>query len=224
MKPMTWGRFTRNIWRINGIALFLMLLLGLGTLLSSLLSNLFSARSHVASTGIPRVPQESGKPELRLGPFQQVGSTSIIRAELSEPSGDSFSIKGGSGQVHNILFVDTQAAKSWWLLPDSEGVILSEHTIAEPGRGMDSPLAKVLCVSNEQDRKSILLVDLKGSRSLSLAEGEVILDEVVYLSDKEARVVYHDLKEYRIAVVHPTDITLISESAFSVQFQPRNKK
>ncbi len=222
MQSATWSRAFRMIWRINGVALLLLLLLAIVGISTSLVSGLFRSASN--QTPSPNVaPAEAGKPALRLGHFEQIGSTGIVRSELRSPEVGSFSIKGGSGTSHNILFLDTADTRSWWLLPNSDLSIETEQTISLPGAGMDSPLGKVyqLTDPNDPNMSSILLADLKGTKKSTVASGSVVLDQVVALSHSEAKIIYHDDKGFHVVVVNPAEATKIRESAISIVFPPR---
>ena len=224
MPTFSWSRVFRIVWRINGLALLLLLLLALVGLSGTLLSGLFrNARaSQVPQPNV--VPATEGKPELRLGSFERIPATTVLRADLHSPDRDSFSsYKGGSSVSHNILFYDTQDGKSWWLLPDSDADIASEETVALPGQGMDAPLAKVFLIRDPADAEaaSLMLTDLKGIRRATLARGNLRLDEVLAFSKDEAKVLYHDPAGYHLATVNPTDIAKIREAAVTFAFPPR---
>ncbi|WLT32739.1 hypothetical protein [Geothrix sp. PMB-07] len=223
MQSATWSRVFRIVWRINAVALLLLVLLAIVGITSTLVSALFSSSASKQAPSPNVAPAEAGKPTLRLAQFEQIASTGIIRAELRSPESGSFSIKGGSGTAHNILFIDTADGRSWWLLPNSDLSIEGDRTIALPGTGMDSPLGKVynLVDPNNPNMSSILLSDLKGIKKSTLASGSVVLDQVVALSPNEAKIIYHDEKGFHVAVVNPVEATKIRESSLSITFPPR---
>ena len=226
MQSSTWSRVFRNIWRINGVAMLLLLALAIVGISSSLISSLVrSSPTHEVQS--PNVaPPEEGKPKLRLGRFEQIGSTSIVRAELRSSESDSFTIKssgGGNGTTHNVLFVDTNDGKSWWLLPDSNSIIEGEQTLAIPGSGTDSPLAKVFHFTDpiNKSSSSLVLADLKGIKKISLVTGAIELDQVITLSATEAKVVFHDAKGFHVTSVNPTETTKLRDAPISFVFPPR---
>lgn len=224
MSTIPWPRLFRIIWRINGAALLLLLLLALVGLSGTLLSGLFrtSRGEEVQAPGV--APAAEGEPELRLGAFQPVGDTGVLRADLRSPSGDSFGgYKGGGGAVHNVLFVDASNGKSWWLLPHSGWVIESEQAISVQAGGMEAPLAKVFHLVDEAMPKasSLRLTDVKGLKQTTLAIGDLGLDEVIASSRTVAQVVYHDAGGYRLVTVNPTDLVKVREVPLAIAFPPR---
>jgi hypothetical protein len=224
MTSISWPRVFRIVWRINGLALLLLLLLAVVGLGGTLVSGLFRM-SHASQAPQPNVaPAEEGQPELRLGAFERILGSTVLRADLHSPERDSFSsYKGGSSVSHNVLFYDTQDGKSWWLLPDSESRIASEETVALPGQGMDAPLAKVFLVSDpaRADADSLMLTDLKGLKRVPLAQGNLRLDEVLCFSKDDAKVLYHDPAGYHLVTVNPTDIAKVREAPVTFAFPPR---
>ncbi|MBI4913844.1 MAG: hypothetical protein HY823_14010 [Acidobacteria bacterium] len=227
MQARTWTRVFRIVWRINGIALLVLLVLAILGISSSLLSGLFRNSRPNALNQANLAPPVEGKPELRLGSFERVHATSVLRADLRSPDKDSFSsYKGGSSTSHNVLFIDTNDGKSWWLLPNSDLVIRSEQTVSLPGEGIDKPLAKIFHLVNEEDIKSssLVLADLKGLKQTTISTGEIRLDEVVAFSGNDAKVIYHDANGYHIITVNPSDVTKVRESPISFKFPPRKQR
>lgn len=224
MTTFSWSRVFRIVWRINGLALLLLLLLALVGLSGVLWSGMFR-NAGASQAPQPNVaPAVDGKPELRLGDFERVQGSTVLRADLRSPEGDSFgSSKGGSTVSHNILFYDTLDGKSWWLLTDSDADIASEETVALPGQGMDAPLAKVFLVSDpaRADADSLMLTDLKGLKRVPLAQGNLRLDEVLCFSKDDAKVLYHDPAGYHLVTVNPTDIVRVREAPVTFAFPPR---
>lgn len=224
MTSFSWSRLFRLVWRINGLALLLLLVLavlGAGGLLVSGL-----ARS-AGTQGVPRpnvAPAVEGRPELRLDGFERIPGTDVLRADLRTRDGGSFSsYKGGGSASHNVLFLDARDGKSWWLLPDSDSEIAAEQAVTLQEGQMDAPLAKVFLLRDparpEGDR--LLLTDPKGLRRAPLAQGDLRLDEVVAFSRDEARVLYHDAVGYHLVTINPTDIAKVRESAVTFAFPPR---
>lgn len=225
MRSMAWARVFRNIWRINGVALLLLLVLALGGLTISLASGLF--RGHRQNQGTPPdlAPQEPGKPELRLGSFSRIGASTVLCAELREPGEGSFSLKGSRSIAHNVLFLDTSDGKSWWLLPDSNSTIAEGHELSVNVNGTEAPLGKVYLIEpdgrEEAKDATLLLTDAKGTKQVVLAKGRILVDELATFSAEEARLLYHDASGYRLALIHPTETRLLKDVKVNLVFPPR---
>lgn len=225
MKSIAWAKVFRNIWRINGVAILLLLALALGGLILSLTSGLFRGRRQSQASPPNLAPQEPGKPELRLGGFSRIGTSTVMRAELRELGEDSFRLKGSRSVAHNVLFLDTSDGKSWWLLPDSNAVIAEEHELSVNANGTEVPLGRLYLIdpSGNEDRKdsTLLLADAKGTKQVVLAKGRVLVDELATFSAEEARLLYHDAAGYRLALLHPTETRLIKDIKVNLVFPPR---
>ena len=228
MHAFSWSRVFRIIWRINGAAILLLLLLACIGVLTNLLSGLFRSSRHAPANQVALAPAVEGKPQLRLGSFDRIRSTTVLRADLRSPAKDSFSSYkgGGDSASHNVLFFDTADGKSWWLLPNSDNSIQSEQTIALPGDGIDKPLGKLFHLVDDEDEKSssLLLTDLKGTKQLTICTGEILLDEVIAFSPTNAKVVYHNAGGYHLISVNPSEITKIAEAPISFSFPPRKAR
>ena len=228
MQSITWSRTFRIIWRINGAAILLLLLISIIGISTTLLSALFRNSRQAPINQVNVAPPVEGKPQLTLGSFDRIQSTSVLRADLRSPGKDSFSsYKGGSSSTsHNILFFDTADGKSWWLLPNSDLSIQSEQMVSLPGEGMDKPLGKLFHLVDEDaaNQSSLILSDLKGLKQTTICTGDISLDEVIVFSATNAKVVYHNAGGYHFITVNPTEVTKVSEAPITFSFPPRKSR
>jgi len=225
MRALTWSKVFRIVWRVNAVGIFLVVGLAVVGLSATLLSELFRSSPGTQAAAPESVPQEPGKPELRLGSFQRLEGTSVARAELHETGGRSFSLKGSPSATRNILFVDTSDGKSWWLLPDSDSVIAGEQDVSMVESGISTPLGKLYSIASEgADKKpqtALVFADPKGTRQVTVAKGDVEIDGVFTMSREEARVVYRDQSGYHLAVVNPAEMKVVRDSKWAINFPSR---
>ena len=227
MKTVSWSRVFRNIWRVNAVAMFLLLTISVIGLSSVFISGFFRSNYRNQVTAPDLAPQEQGKPELRLGDFTRVGTSNVLRAELHEMGEGSFSIKGsGSRSVaHNVLFIDTIEAKSWWLLPDSNSSIEEEHELSLTQNGAEVSFGKVYLVEpgnqGPDKQSSILLADSNGNKQVILATGKILIDEVTTFSANEAKLLFHNSAEYHLVTINPSETKSIKDAVVKIAFPPR---
>lgn len=225
MKPISWSKVFRNVWRVNALALFLLLTLSVLAISTSLISGFFRSSRRAKATAPDLAPQEQGKPELRLGQFTRVGSSSVMRSELRESGGGSFSIKSSGSIARNVLFIDANDGKSWWLLPDSNSTIEEDHEISLTQNGAEVHLGRVYLVGSDVKetvkQSSILLSDAKGNNQVVIAKGNILIDELTTVSAVEARLLYHDSTEYHLASINPSETKLIKDTKVPIVFPPR---
>ncbi|MBL0313466.1 MAG: hypothetical protein IPP78_12295 [Holophagaceae bacterium] len=210
---------------MNALALFLLLTLSLIAISTSLVSGFFRSSHRTQATAPDLAPQEQGEPELRLGQFSRVGSSSVIRAELRESGGGSFSLKSSGSIIRNVLFIDANDGKSWWLLPDSNSAIEEDHELSLTQNGAEIPFGRVYLVgSGEKEtskQSSIILADAKGNNQVVIAKGSILIDELTTFSVAEAKLLYHDSTEYRLASINPSETKLIKDTKMPIVFPPR---
>ncbi len=225
MRTISWSKVFRVVWRVNAVGIFLVMVLAVVGLSATLLSELLRSSPRPQAVAPEVAPQEAGKPELRLGSFQRLEGTSVVRAELSETGGGSFRLKGSGSTTRNILFVDTSDGKSWWLLPNSDSVIAGEQDVSLVENGTSIPLGRLYSIDSEgPDKKAettLVFADSKGTRQVTVAKGGVEIDGVFTLNREEARVVYRDPTGYHLAVINPTEAKLIRDSKWAITFPPR---
>lgn len=122
------NKFFTWIWRINGLIVFALGVIGL---LLALAATLDVARFRFRERPQDQITRVADRDlvasNLRLGSFEGVPGTKHLYAELFAPS-EYVSSKGsgsGRGAVHNLLFFDTAAKKAHWLLSDNDHTIRS---------------------------------------------------------------------------------------------------
>ena len=226
MAPTSWSRLFRIIWRINGVAILLLLTLSIIGLSGTLLSGVFSSSQSKEPPSPNVAPSEAGKPELRLGGFERIYPTSVVKAELRESaSGDSFSFKGSDhATIHNVLFFDTNDGKSWWLLPNSNSTIEAELPISLPNNGQETNIAilyKITDPSEKQKSSSLVLTDPKGLKKINLFSGNPEIDEVITFSTTDAKVLFHDAVGYHVISVNPSETTKVRETPIPFTYPPQ---
>lgn len=210
---------------MNALVILLVVVISLIGISATLLSGAFRSSQRTQKVTPDLAPQEPGKPELRLGQFSRVGNSNVLRAELREQGEGSFSIKGSRSIAHNVLFLDTNDGRSWWLLPDSNSVISEDHEISITQNGKEVPLGKIYLIdpdNHEQEKEtSILLADAKGVKQVILAKGGLLIDELTTFSNDDARLLYHDQSGYHLAVINPAETRLVKDSKVAIAFPPR---
>ena len=226
MQSTSWSKVFRNIWRVNAVAIFLLVTISVVGLSATLLSGLFRSSHRNQAVSPDLAPQEPGKPELRLGQFARIGSSNVIRAELRQLGEGSFSIKGSRSISHNVLFVDTTEGKSWWLLPNSNSTIAEEHEMSVTRSGIEISLGKVYLIdaggTENEKQSSLVLADPKGIKQVVVAKGGILVDELITFSAEEARLLYHDQAGYHLALINPSETKLVNDNKLPITFPPRN--
>ena len=227
MRSISWSKVFRNVWRVNAVAIFLLLTFAVIGISASLISGLFRTSNRNQTIAPDLAPQEQGKPELRLGDFKRVGTSNILRAELREIGEGSFSLKssGSSSIAHNVLFIDTTNGKSWWLLPDSNSSIEEDHELSLTQNGTEVLFGRVYLIeSGQQENKkedSLILTDSNGKNQAVLAKGRILIDDLTTFSAGEANLLYHDSAEYHLASINPSETKLIKDTKVPIAFPPR---
>lgn len=225
MTPNKTDKFFQTIWRFNGAVILLVITIGVIAIVGALAVGLYDVvTSSKKEDPAPNVaPVAEGKPELRLGRFERINGTSVMKAPLSEHGG-SYNLKSEYGGQHNLLFVETQSGKSWWLLPHSNASIESEHTLELKQNTESNSIATLYEVSETHEKKppkSLLLADVTGQKKLMLVSGDIELDEVVTLSTNEAKVIYHNNSGYHIITVNPSTVVKLQEIAVTFAYPPQ---
>lgn len=225
MSPSKTDKFFQTIWRFNGAVILLVITIGVIAIVGSLAVGLYDAvTSSNKEVPAPNVaPVAEGKPELRLGRFERITGTSVIKASLGERGG-SYNLKSEYGGQHNLLFVETQSGKSWWLLPHSNASINAEHALELKKNTESTSIATLYELSETHEKKtitSLLLANITGQQKLMLVSGEIELDEVVTLSTNEAKVIYHNNSGYHIITVNPTTLGKLQEIPVTFAYPPQ---
>lgn len=127
--------FFRWVWRINGLILLLLLLLGAISLAGTLVSfkHHRQAPDGMATLGRPDQPDRHQAP-LKLGRFQALPGTSVLYAQLGNEGVSVGSLSSGftPPDMRNLLFFDTLSRQARWLFDDNAQSIAAMSVISEP--------------------------------------------------------------------------------------------
>lgn len=126
-------KFFRNLWRINGILIFLAASLAI-MVLGFAAYQFMDFGNHKTAQVVPvdTKPQETAEPP-SLSSFCTVSGTPFLRAALTfgdRYSRGSFS-KGGDYSTRNYLFLDSETLQSRWLFPNNQQLIINSDDLSE---------------------------------------------------------------------------------------------
>lgn len=221
MKPYTTARFFRTVWRINGLAMLLLLAGALCYMMIGGVMLLNMGRREASDPVQVAVPQVAGEPTLRLSEFTQVGETGVVRAELVTEENGRSSYKGPGGEIRNVLFADTATGQSWWLLAKAGRRVASVVDLTENRLAAHETLAQIYQVVSKEGQaevRELILADPTGRKQLSLAKGDVVLERCLSLGRDQARVLYRRGGAYHVITIDPVAITRISEIPVPVTY------
>lgn len=127
-------RFFAWVWRLNGLLLLLLALVGLAGA-AVLVANIgiFSTRDRPEQNLTEVAGADLREGDLRLADFYPIEGTPLLYAQLGPPSeyvGSGSS--GGPGTANNLLFFDTETRSAHWLLPGNGQVIASYNFLRSP--------------------------------------------------------------------------------------------
>ena len=122
------------IWRINGVLLFALAVLGVvGAAALVFNTALFWSRERPEQQLTNVAGADLGAKDLRLGDFRAVAGTQFLYAPLASPS--KYIASGSSrglGSARNLLFFDIKTKKAHWLFPDNRQTIDSFSFLMDP--------------------------------------------------------------------------------------------
>lgn len=171
----------RWIWRVNGVALFVLSIAGVVTL-ALLVANvgIFATRERPEENVTEIAGTRIESTALRLGDFNEIIGTSVLYAPLgteSEYIGSGSS--GGVANSRNLLFFDTATKKTHWLLRDNNESIRTFSFLTDPPecsyrRGDSSEceasrVAIALLLEIEPDMAAAKKAGVTGSRRIAIA-------------------------------------------------------
>lgn len=228
------------IWRVNGVALFVLSIAGVLTLVL-LVANLGIFATHERPE--ERVTEIAGtrieSTALRFGNFNEIIGTKLLYAPLgteSEYIGSGSS--GGVGNSRNLLFFDTATKKTRWLLKDNNESIRTLSFLTDPpecpyrGDGSSeceaSRVAIALLLEIEQDSATAKKTGVNGSRRIAIAAVDgTELHELVTGADglrgvhsidgTRTLVFYAKAGAVRVLDIDPIKRTLHSDEKLSAQ-------
>lgn len=224
MRGRMWDRFFRVVWRINGVAILLILFSTMAVLLTEAVAPLLRHTRPRDERSALAPPDVEGKPTLRLTEFAASGRPGILRARLVSTRPPAYVSSGAQeGVTHNFLFLNTRDGKTWWLLPDADSTVIAEDDVTfEQGEG--TVLARLIRVQNGDDAAhvTLLLTDVTGVKRTILATGVLEWVEVSVTSPTEASVVYLDSSGHHLLIIDPAACSVVREVPFKVEFPPRH--
>ena len=130
-------RFFALVWRVNGLLILVTGVLACGVLgFASWQIYRGFTRTRYASNVVNVADEQIDRSKARLGTFERIEGTSVLRAALMIEQQYGFS--SGSKEtrsVQNYLFYDPATGNSHWLVPGNRGLILSTHQLPERDYG-----------------------------------------------------------------------------------------
>jgi len=138
-------QFFRQLWRINGVLIFLVALLAV-LVLGCIAIQFLDFGRHAAKqvVRVDQQTQEKAEPPI-LGAFQTVSGTPFMRAALTfgdEYARSSFSSSAGSYSTRNYLFLNPETLEGRWLFPDNKQLIVDSDELRENLQPKDSDTPK----------------------------------------------------------------------------------
>jgi hypothetical protein len=141
---MTASRFFRLVWRVNGVLVLALLLLGVALVVGEFVSDLARDATARAEEDPALARTEAGE-RLELGDAEAVAGTPFVLLPLAtrgERSG-KFSSGGEPSVTRNLLFFDAASGAARWLRPDHRGVVAERTFLRDPPaarRDADGPV------------------------------------------------------------------------------------
>lgn len=200
---MTRRRIFAAIWQANALLIFVAGILSIGVL-SFALWQIYreTTRTRYATQVVNVAGEQVDRATRRVGRFEAVEGSPILRATLTLEQEYGFS--SGSKETsspQNYLFYDPRSGKSWWLLPEFDGLLLSTEQM--PSRQYGEKAAPVVAFAYElieadtsgdkkltgSDRRTIAVSDPTGSRVARLFRD---VDELngAYIQDDQLLLIY----------------------------------
>ncbi len=134
------------IWRINAVVILLAgsaATIALVALLVSLVLDAAPSRRTETVADTAAAP-DAAPLNARIGGFESMAGTTVLRAPLNVDEGGKYSSHGGADNTRNYLFLDTETKNAHWLLPNNEVEIFSARDLPEPERDAQPPLRVIV--------------------------------------------------------------------------------
>lgn len=203
---MTFDKYDKVIWRINGSIL---LLTCLGVLIVStvvgykLLKDVFGTRQVY---DIVNVDENTKKQEsLKLSYFQQLKGTDSILISLTSDQtyGTSYYSKSSSNQIRNYLLFNFKNKDSKWIWDSNAMLVLNETKIYNQTQNETTQMVKGLIFEiiekdfnndgllNHQDMKSVQYYDLTSGKMISIVSQMDQSIGIQQTSDNQVSIFYY---------------------------------
>jgi len=218
-------RFFRYVWRVNGIAVLLILAAVIITVSVSFVSD------QIRKTGPDNGPiaqpvAAEGAPKLQLRPPRPVTGTRMLRAELvrTRPQ-SSYGSGSESSETHNILFIDPVTGASRWLLKTHKNVVAYTDDIsafADDRRGERPLLATVALVKTAAEGDDdvatgeLLMFDPSGAQVVPIASKVRRVYATLAVSSAEFVVVFERDGKYHVARFDSATRRKVGEAEVSI--------
>lgn len=226
------NRFFRIVWRVNGIAIMLLLLIVMGIAAYSLIKEMFPSHPPAVITNVAEDPQ--GQEKWTLGIPEEIEGTSFIYIPLvSEKENISLPvITGARKSLHsygggyfsptrNLLFVDKQTREMRWLFKDNRQLITNINMLSalrrnEKDRKVDVMLYHVIGKDTNGDKKlgSDDLADIAisfpdGTRYKEVLQSVERIYGAMSLGSQEALVLYQSSGKGYASTIRLKDLSVI---------------
>jgi hypothetical protein len=213
-----------SIWRINAIVILLAGILAIGALAVAIWFNVRDAtRTRHADNIANVVGEDITKSKAEIGNFTRIEGIEVLRAGLYVNQEYAFSTGSKeASSIRNYLFFDPAQKSTYWLKSNSEGLILSTHSLPEHDYGdkEKSTIAFIYVLvekdSNNDgkltvnDLKDIAISDATGTRFKVVLHGVERLNGFSLLKNGRALILYTTASSLKAV-----DVDLQSQKLFS---------
>jgi hypothetical protein len=227
---VTSRRLFAGLWRANALLIFAAGILSIGVM-SFALVQIYreTTRTRYATQVVNVAGQQVDRASRRVGRFETVEGSPVLRATLTLEQEYGFS--SGSKETsspQNYLYYDPRDGRSWWLLPEFTGLLLSTEQV--PARKYDEKVAPVVAFAYElvesdtsgdkrltgSDRRTIAVSDPIGSRVVRLFRD---VDELngAYLQGDGLLFLYTAAGVLRAAQVHRDTFAITRDAVLEQQ-------
>jgi hypothetical protein len=131
------NRFFRTVWRVNGVLILAVFVVGAAAAAVGLIAAL---ASNLGDDDQPTPTLVQGEEHLAFGPVEQVDGTSNVILPLTARHASKAFSSGGGAITRNLLFYDGSSHTPRWLRPDHRGAVVAHELLRESrpplGRGV----------------------------------------------------------------------------------------
>jgi hypothetical protein len=166
---MTTRRVFALIWRVNALAILVTAILSCAVVSFAAWQIYRGATRtrHVAAV-VNVAEQQLDRSKLRLGSFETIGGSNVLRAPLFIEQEYAFAAGSkGTSSIQNYLFYDPASRRSHWLVPGNKGLFLSMREL--PERRESKRDTAVIAVVHE-----LVEADTSGDKRLTASDVKVI--------------------------------------------------
>jgi hypothetical protein len=204
---MRTGRFFRYVWRINAVAILLILAAAIVAMGLSFVSDIARQAGRHRTPAAQPIAQEDSETPLKLGPPRTVAGTKTLRLELTKtrPASKGYGSSSDSSETRNILFVDPATGASTWLLKSHKSIVAyTEDIHADDDSKQNRLLASIALVKPEVDNDDsatgeLLVFDASGGQIASVGGKVRSVHAAVAVNRAEFIVVFERGGKYHIA-------------------------